>query len=80
MDKEELLKLIESIDFKKVKSFKLNYFKEDSSRFDFSINPIQSLCYGEDFIDSVQQEMKYIHQRLDGMGGDVFRLVNKEEK
>jgi hypothetical protein len=80
MDKEELIKLIESIDFKKVKSFKLNYLKEESSRFNFDNNPIESLCYGEDFVESVQHEMQHLHQRIDRFGEDVFRLVNKEEK
>lgn len=79
MDKEELIKLIESIDFEQVQSFKLNYLKEKPSRYNEQ-NKIESLCYGDDFIDCVQREMRHIHQRIDRIGEDVFRLNNKEEK
>ena len=44
MDKEELIKLIESIDFEQVQSFKLNYLKEKPSRYNEQ-NKIESLCY-----------------------------------
>ena len=78
MDKQELIKLIENIDFEQVRSFKLNYIKEKPSRFEE--NKIESICYGDDFIDCVQREMSHIHQRIDRIGEDVFRLTNKEEK
>lgn len=80
MDKEELIKLIESIDFKKVKSFKLNYLKEEANRFNGEVGPIESLCYGEDFIDYMNREVQHLYSRIDRIGEDVFRLMNKEEK
>lgn len=79
MDKQELIKLIESIDFEQVKSFKLNYLKEKPSRFNEQ-NNVETLCYGDDFIECVQHEMNHIHQRIDRIGEDLFRLSNKEEK
>lgn len=80
MDKEELIKLIESLDFKHVKSFKLNYLREEPSRFNNEVGPIESICYGEDFIDYMNHEVQHLHNRIDRIGEDVFRLVNKEEK
>lgn len=71
--------MLQSIDFQDVVSFKLNYRKEKPSRFNEE-NRIESICYGEDFIDCMQREMNHIHQRIDRIGEDVFRLNNKEEK
>lgn len=79
MKKQELIKLIESIDFEQVKGFRLNYLKEKQNRFNES-NEIETLCYGEDFINYMQREMSHMHQRIDRIGENLFRLRNKEEK
>lgn len=80
MDREQLINLLQSIDFQDVISFKLNYRKEKPSRFNDEENRIESICYGEDFIDCMQRELNHIHQRIDRIGEDVFKLNNKEEK
>ena len=75
MTKEELIELLNTLDFEEVRCMTLSYYKKKPSKYDYSnedCNP-KTICIGTDLEKLINENAEYSRQR----DNEIYRELEK---
>lgn len=82
MNKEELIKMIETLNFEEVRCMTLSYYKEKPSKYNYGsedINP-KTICIGTDLERLIHENAEYSRQRHNELYREIEKIKQKTNK